>query len=223
MIETYEITIPGMVQGIGFRPFVAELAEDLGITGTVCNCGGIVTIVCEVRSTEVLEEFQRRLRFSHPQGAEVGEIRIASIDRKTAEAMGWEYVTKYRSFYIYRSFDPMARPLHTDPAVQALTIKYLRRQTWTNLFLDLLYAIVLLFLRRSYFGFIFKDLAMIGPVYVVCYLGLFLLFIIRPITHIYYLHKAIKQLRKGNSLDHKKLWKQNATFWICSKIVPLLL
>ncbi len=89
MIETYEITIPGMVQGIGFRPFVAELAEDLGITGTVCNCGGIVTIVCEVRSTEVLEEFQRRLRFSHPQGAEVGEIRIAPIDRKTAEAMGF--------------------------------------------------------------------------------------------------------------------------------------
>ncbi len=85
----YEITIPGMVQGIGFRPFVAETAEDLGITGTVCNCGGIVTIVCEVRSTEVLEEFQKRLRFSHPQGAEVGEIRIAPIDRETAETMGF--------------------------------------------------------------------------------------------------------------------------------------
>lgn len=142
---------------------------------------------------------------------------------ETAEAMGWEYVTKYRSFYIYRSFDPMARPLHTDPAVQALTVKYLRRQTWTNLILDLLYAIVLLFLRRSSFGFVFKDLAMIGPVYVFCYLGLFLLFIIRPITHVYYLHKAIKQLKKGNSLDQKKIWKQNATFWICSKIVPLFL
>ena len=127
---------------------------------------------------------------------------------ETAEAMGWEYVTKYRSFYIYRSFDPMARPLNTDPTVQALTIKYLRKQTWTNLILDLLYAIVLLFLRRSSFGFIFKDLAMIGPVYVVCYLGLFLFFIIRPITHVYYLHKAIKQLKKGNSLDQKKVWKQ---------------
>lgn len=142
---------------------------------------------------------------------------------ETAEAMGWEYVTKYRSFYIYRSFDPIARPLNTDPAVQALTVKYLRKQTWTNLILDLLYALVLLFLRRSSFGFIFKDLAMIGPVYVLCYLGLFAFFIVRPITHVYYLQRSIRQLKNGGCLDRKKPWKPQKPLWIGTKILPLLL
>lgn len=39
-----KITVYGRVQGVGFRPYVAELAEQLGISGTVCNSGGIVTI-----------------------------------------------------------------------------------------------------------------------------------------------------------------------------------
>ena len=76
----FEITIPGMVQGIGFRPFVAETAEEMGISGTVCNSGGIVTITCEVEKTEVLEEFTKRLRFSHPQGAKVSDIRVREQD-----------------------------------------------------------------------------------------------------------------------------------------------
>ena len=40
----YEITITGVVQGVGFRPFVAALAEELHISGSVCNSGGVVKI-----------------------------------------------------------------------------------------------------------------------------------------------------------------------------------
>ena len=41
----YKITVTGLVQGIGFRPFIAELAEDLHLTGQVKNVGGIVEII----------------------------------------------------------------------------------------------------------------------------------------------------------------------------------
>ncbi len=39
-----EIRVSGMVQGVGYRPFTAELAEELGIRGKVKNAGGIVEI-----------------------------------------------------------------------------------------------------------------------------------------------------------------------------------
>ena len=41
----YALTIYGLVQGVGFRPFVAELAEKNAISGTVRNAGGIVHAV----------------------------------------------------------------------------------------------------------------------------------------------------------------------------------
>ena len=31
----YRITVSGLVQGIGFRPFVADLAEELSLAGQV--------------------------------------------------------------------------------------------------------------------------------------------------------------------------------------------
>ena len=39
-----KFTVYGLVQGVGFRPFVAELCEQLNISGTVKNAGGIVII-----------------------------------------------------------------------------------------------------------------------------------------------------------------------------------
>ena len=44
---TLLIQVLGMVQGIGFRPFVARLAESLHLTGYVCNSGGIVEITVQ--------------------------------------------------------------------------------------------------------------------------------------------------------------------------------
>ena len=41
-IVTRQATIAGLVQGIGFRPYVARLAEQEGLTGFVRNDGGTV-------------------------------------------------------------------------------------------------------------------------------------------------------------------------------------
>ena len=45
MNRTSKIIVSGLVQGIGFRPFVAELAEELQLAGQVKNLGGIVEII----------------------------------------------------------------------------------------------------------------------------------------------------------------------------------
>ena len=69
------ITVLGMVQGVGFRPFVAGLAESMDICGSVRNSGGIVIIECDAE-TGVLGEFVRRLRFLAPRGARVLDVRV---------------------------------------------------------------------------------------------------------------------------------------------------
>ena len=141
---------------------------------------------------------------------------------ETAEAMGWEYVTRYGQFYIYRSFDPQARPLHTDPAVQALTVKWLSRRCWTDLLLDMVYVAVIFFLRRSSIGLIFRDTATFGFVYALCFLGLFAGFLLRPATHVYYLRRAIRQLKAMGSLESKRPWKKGAVYWLAGRILPAL-
>lgn len=45
-----KIEAAGIVQGVGFRPFVARLAREMKIEGTVCNAGSSVFI--EARGTE---------------------------------------------------------------------------------------------------------------------------------------------------------------------------
>lgn len=71
----YRITILGMVQGVGFRPYVASIADKLDIIGNVCNCGGMVVIECSTQR-EVLEKFIWHLRFRAPKGAIVQQIKV---------------------------------------------------------------------------------------------------------------------------------------------------
>lgn len=45
------------------------------------------------------------------------------------EELGWEYVCAYQDFHIYRTSDPNAPELNTDPVVQAMGLAPLRRRT----------------------------------------------------------------------------------------------
>lgn len=74
---TKKFTIKGLVQGIGYRPFVAMLADELNISGWVRNTGGIVTVLA---SGEQLDEFYRRLSTEVPTGGFVTEIKIENVD-----------------------------------------------------------------------------------------------------------------------------------------------
>ena len=44
MIERRKIQVQGIVQGVGFRPFVFRLATEAGLAGYVRNDAGGVTI-----------------------------------------------------------------------------------------------------------------------------------------------------------------------------------
>lgn len=78
---TWHITITGMVQGVGFRPYVLQLARTLGLTGTVQNSGGIVQITA-CGQPQALKELACRLQDSPPPGAQVLRVCVQPSDER---------------------------------------------------------------------------------------------------------------------------------------------
>lgn len=74
---TVSLAVSGMVQGVGFRPFVARLAEEMGMTGTVCNSGGTVEIIVTGNQGAV-DGFIHRLWHESPPGAQVLDIQATA-------------------------------------------------------------------------------------------------------------------------------------------------
>ena len=73
------IQVRGIVQGVGFRPFVYKLAKSLGLTGYVFNSSAGVTIEIEGGGSE-LDEFLRTLKDDPPQLAEIAQITVSDIE-----------------------------------------------------------------------------------------------------------------------------------------------
>jgi hydrogenase maturation protein HypF len=76
--ERRRLTVAGIVQGVGFRPFVHALANDVGVAGHVGNDASGVFV--EVEGTPaVLDEFVRRLVTDHPPLARIDRIDAADV------------------------------------------------------------------------------------------------------------------------------------------------
>jgi len=87
------VQVRGIVQGVGFRPFVYALATSLGLAGYVFNSSASVTI--EVEGFEdLVERFLGTLRSDPPHLAEIADVTVGDLEL-TGEA----------SFAILRSQD----------------------------------------------------------------------------------------------------------------------
>jgi len=73
------VEVEGVVQGVGFRPFVYRLARELGLTGAVRNAAGRVEI--EVAGDPAaVEDFVRRLASDAPPRARVERVLARALD-----------------------------------------------------------------------------------------------------------------------------------------------
>ncbi|MCR5451616.1 MAG: carbamoyltransferase HypF [Lachnospiraceae bacterium] len=70
-----KIWVFGIVQGVGFRPFIKRLADDMGLYGNVCNRGAFVEIIVSAEDDRI-EEFKKRI---------IGEAPASSIILKMEE------------------------------------------------------------------------------------------------------------------------------------------
>lgn len=74
--------IAGIVQGVGFRPFVYRLAAELGLAGWVGNDGWGVTLEIQ-GDAQALDSFFRRLQHEAPPLARITGIETAEITPQT--------------------------------------------------------------------------------------------------------------------------------------------
>ncbi|MDO4834358.1 MAG: carbamoyltransferase HypF [Bacillota bacterium] len=88
-ITTTKIKLWGIVQGVGFRPFVAKVAEKLGMKGEVLNIGGLVEITV-TDTGERVQQFIDALISNKPEPAEIVHIKCTPLEYR--EFSGFEII-----------------------------------------------------------------------------------------------------------------------------------
>ncbi len=85
--------VKGIVQGVGFRPFIYRLAKQYGLNGFVLNQGNFGVKVEVEGERTVIESFVEELRENHPNIARIDGIDIDWVDE----------APKYSKFTILKS------------------------------------------------------------------------------------------------------------------------
>lgn len=87
----YLITVDGIVQGVGFRPFVFNLAKSLGIKGYVKNStfGVVIHLECD---EDILYKFLEALKVNPPRNSKILDLSIEKVED-----------LKYDDFFIDKS------------------------------------------------------------------------------------------------------------------------
>lgn len=136
---------------------------------------------------------------------------------------GWEYVARRGNFYIYRSHDPSARELNTNPAVQALALKAVKARSLSAVICAALWIFAFLFvpvLRR--FGILRAILELGTPVFLL-FAALAVAADIRSVQELHALRTLQKALEQGCQPERRRSWRQNALRCHIGRFVRLAL
>jgi len=76
--ENYIITVSGLVQGVGFRPFIYRLAKEAGLDGWVLNTNEDVRIKVAADRAAV-DRFTDQIRQQAPPASRIGDIIVETV------------------------------------------------------------------------------------------------------------------------------------------------
>ena len=78
-LSTYLITITGLVQGVGFRPFVYRLARQFELNGWVNNTNVSVQ-VCVNAEEAAMQDFVREIHAKAPQASQIESVEVKKVE-----------------------------------------------------------------------------------------------------------------------------------------------
>ena len=76
---TLRIALEGVVQGVGFRPFVKRLADRLGLSGITYNTAGGLVIEIEVPNEDAATGFVQALKSEAPAAARIERCAVEQL------------------------------------------------------------------------------------------------------------------------------------------------
>lgn len=92
MIHNYQIYIKGLVQGVGFRPFIHRMASEMKLTGSVYNTSDGIYIF--IQSSEANKNtFINKIITNKPAIAEIEEISVKKTNKIIPENNRFSIVT----------------------------------------------------------------------------------------------------------------------------------
>lgn len=83
----YTLRIYGIVQGVGFRPFISRLMGSAGFSGSVKNCGSFVEIHVAMDSSHWSGEVEQIIRINAPARSDIADIEAEPLSKKEFEAL----------------------------------------------------------------------------------------------------------------------------------------
>ncbi|HEY4105838.1 MAG TPA: acylphosphatase, partial [Polyangiaceae bacterium] len=99
-IERRAFVVTGVVQGVGFRPFVHRLAREFGLVGFVRNRAGEVELEAEGTGA-ALDDFESALRHRAPPLAAISECESSRVPARGEQEFSVENSTEQASAVPY--------------------------------------------------------------------------------------------------------------------------
>lgn len=134
--------------------------------------------------------------------------------QELAAAYNWEYIAARGDFFIYRTFDPGAREMNTDPRVLALALNAVRKRRRDSVFTEIFWFIIYpaLYSRIGLFTFMIELSSFLaGAIFLVCLLHLIVTFL-----HFLSLNRLYRRLKSMQFPDHHRSWQSHAyRYFIC--------
>jgi len=78
-LKTFSINISGIVQGVGFRPFIYRLARHHDLSGTVNNTTEGVTVLINIPDRKTAEKFSSDIKLQKPSAAIIEDIKVEEV------------------------------------------------------------------------------------------------------------------------------------------------
>ena len=99
------IRIYGIVQGVGFRPFVSRLADRYNISGSVCNKGSYVEIIARA-DEPVIGDFVHAIEAEAPERSAIVKVKVMDYPLDIEAQSGFEIaLSKHEDGQIFVSPD----------------------------------------------------------------------------------------------------------------------
>ncbi|MBR5248001.1 MAG: DUF2812 domain-containing protein [Lachnospiraceae bacterium] len=138
-----------------------------------------------------------------------------------SKAYGWEYIAKRGEFHIYRTFDPEAIELHTDPQVQALAMNAMRKRQRDNLLSGIFWGLFypwLLFKGKIMLAVIHAGTFPMLPVMIAC-----VWMSIHSVIQAVRLIQLRKKVLQGEETGSGHNWKKKAKGYHANNILRRLI